>query len=271
LILAGYDSGVELRHLRYFVAVAEERHFGRAAERLRVAQPPLSRQIRDLEGRLGVRLFERHSRGAEPTEAARLLLPEARAALAHAERLEGMARRAGRGELGSLAVGFVGSATYATAVTGILREFRGRFPEVELTLREMSTAEQARALNDGLIGAGFVRPPVGGEGEYLDVRVVVEEPLVAALPGSHRLSHHATRSIRSGSRPQRVAASTIISGTVGSRCSATPAWGLPIGNMKSANAKGSARIRRGWIGESAASGKYVIALRLRVNAKAYQR
>ena len=179
---------MELRHLRYFVAVAEERHFGRAAERLRMAQPPLSRQIRDLETRLGVELFERHSRGAEPTEAARLLLPEARAALAHAERLKAMARRAGRGELGSLAVGFVGSAAYGAVVPKILREFRERFPEVELTLKEMSTAEQARALNDGLIGAGFVRPPVGGEGDYLGVRAVLEEALVAALPASHRLA-----------------------------------------------------------------------------------
>lgn len=179
---------MELRHLRYFVAVAEERHFGRAAERLRIAQPPLSRQIRDLEKRLGVKLFERGRRGTEPTEAARILLPEARAALAHAGRVERMAKRAGRGELGSLAVGFVGSATYAAAVSEILRRFRRRFPDVELTLKEMTTAEQARGLNDGLIGVGFVRPPVGGEGDYLNVRVVLEEPLIAALPESHRLS-----------------------------------------------------------------------------------
>ena len=169
------------------MAVAEERHFGRAAKRLRMAQPPLSRQIRGLETTLGVKLFERHSRGAEPTEAARLLLPEARAALAHVQRIEDTARRAGRGELGSLAVGFVGSASY-TVVPEILRRFGERFPEVELTLREMSSAEQVRALNDGLIELGFLRPPVGGEGEYLDVRVVVEEPLVAILPDSHRLA-----------------------------------------------------------------------------------
>lgn len=152
-----------------------------------MAQPPLSRQIRDLEKKLGVRLFERHSRGAEPTEAARLLMPEARAALTHTRRIEDMAKRAGRGELGSLAVGFVGSATY-TIVPEILRRFGERFPEVELTLQEMSSVEQARALNDGLIEVGFLRPPVGGEGEYLNVRVVVEEPLVAILPDSHRLA-----------------------------------------------------------------------------------
>lgn len=182
-----YHGGVELRHLRYFVAVAEEGHFGRAAERLRMSQPPLSRQIQDLEKQLGVQLFERGRRGAQPTEAARLLLPEARASLTHAERVERMAKRAGRGELGSLTVGFVGSATY-TAVPNILREFRERFPEVELTLKEMTSTEQARALNDGLIGVGFLRPPVGGEGDYLGVRVILEEPLVAALPDSHRLS-----------------------------------------------------------------------------------
>ena len=169
------------------MAVAEERHFGRAAERLRMAQPPLSRQIRDLEEKLGVELFERHSRGAEPTEAARLLLSEARAALAHVGRIEDTARRAGRGELGSLAVGFVGSASY-TVVPEIIRRFGERFPEVELTLQEMSSAEQARALNDGLIEVGFLRPPVGGDGEYLEVRVVVEERLVAALPDSHPLA-----------------------------------------------------------------------------------
>lgn len=169
------------------MAVAEERHFGRAAERLRMAQPPLSRQIRDLEEKLGVKLFERHSRGAEPTEAARLLFPEARAALAHAGRIEDTAKRTARGELGSLAVGFVGSASY-TMVPEILRRFGERFSEVNLSLQEMSSAEQARALNDGLIEVGFLRPPVGGEGEYLDVQVVVEEPLVAALPDSHRLA-----------------------------------------------------------------------------------
>jgi DNA-binding transcriptional LysR family regulator len=99
-----------------------------------------------------------------------------------------MAGRAGRGELGSLAVGFVGSATY-TVVPKMIREYRERFPEVELTMKEMSTAEQARALDDGLIGVGFVRPPVGGDGDYLGVRVVLEEPLVAALPASHRLAN----------------------------------------------------------------------------------
>lgn len=185
-IPTGYDNGMELRHLRYFLAVAEERHFGRAAERLHITQPPLSRQIRSLENHLGVKLFERGRRGAEPTEAARILLPEARAALKHADRLQIMAKRAGRGELGNLVVGFVSSATYAATVSKILRRFRSRFTDVELTLTEMNSAEQVRALNDGSVGVGFIRPPVSGEGDYLDVHLILEEPLVAALPESHR-------------------------------------------------------------------------------------
>src|SRR5215467_2974853 len=126
---------IDLRRLTYFVAVAEELHFGRAAARLHIAQPPLSQAIRKLEGELGVELFRRNRRRVELTDAGRLLLDQARPLLRDADRIEATLRRAGRGEVGRLRVGFVGSATYEVLPL-ILRAFRDRYPDVELTLHE---------------------------------------------------------------------------------------------------------------------------------------
>src|SRR6478672_9779054 len=136
---------MELRHLRYFVAVAEELHFGRASARVGIAQPPLSQQIKALETELGVRLLERTHRRVALTAAGSVFLEEARRTLAQAEHAAQAARRAGRGEVGRLAIGFVGSATYEVLPL-VLREFRRRFPGVELSLQEMTTLEQTRAL-----------------------------------------------------------------------------------------------------------------------------
>jgi DNA-binding transcriptional LysR family regulator len=182
----------ELRHLRYFVAVAEELHFGRAAARLRIAQPPLSQQIRRLEASLGVELLRRTRRRVELTDAGRLLLEGARPLLAQAEALERAMARAARGDIGRLGVGFVGSVTQDVLPT-LLRGFRDRHPEVAVTLSELSTLEQIEALRERRIGAGLLRPPVGDPA--VATMPLLEEPLVAALPDFHRLARRRTVSI----------------------------------------------------------------------------
>ena len=176
---------MELRHLRYFVAVAEELHFGRAAARLHIAQPPLSQQILRLERELGVELLRRNRRSVQLTDAGRLLLEHAKPLLAQADHLERLLRQAAAGEVGRLAVGFVGSASYET-LPRILRAFRDRYPNVELRLEELTTVGQVAALLAGRIDVGLVRPPVGDES--LELTPLVEERLVAALPDSHRLA-----------------------------------------------------------------------------------
>jgi DNA-binding transcriptional LysR family regulator len=177
---------VELRHLRYFVAVAEERHFGRAAERLHIAQPPLSQQIRALEADLGVQLLVRTTRRVELTPAGRLLLDRARTILAGVETATSDVSRAATGELGRISLGFTGSATYELLPT-LARVLREDMPDVTLELHgEMLTPRQEVELRDGGIDLGFLRPPV--RDPDLVVHVIRREPLVAALPDSHRLA-----------------------------------------------------------------------------------
>ena len=150
-------ESVELRHLRYFVAVAEELHFGRAARRLRIAQPPLSQQIARLESLVGHPLFERRPRVAL-TEPGRVLLAVARRTLAQVAQGIDATRRAGRGESGVLTVGFAASAML-TAMPHVFHSFRARSPAVELRLREMSTSAQLDALRAGFLDVGFLREP----------------------------------------------------------------------------------------------------------------
>ena len=176
---------MELRHLRYFLAVAEELHFGRAASRLHIAQPPLSQQIRKLERELGVALFDRTKRRVELTPAGRALLDETRDVLARAERAVRTAQRAGRGEIGHLAIGFVPSADL-DILPRVLRAWRARFPQVEIELHSLLPAAQVEALHDGRIHVGFVRVPVDETG--LVVESIQREPLLAALPRGHRLA-----------------------------------------------------------------------------------
>jgi DNA-binding transcriptional LysR family regulator len=181
-----YHSGVELRHLRSFLAVAEELHFGRAAARLHISQPPLSQQIRRLEDEIGARLFRRTNRRVQLTPAGRAFLAEARQAIASAARAVGAAQRAERGELGELVIGYVMSATYGP-LPEVIRMFRKRLPEVQLTLRSLRSVHQSQALLDRRIDVGFVRPHAG------DSRIAYEalwrESVVVALPSDHPLAH----------------------------------------------------------------------------------
>lgn len=175
----------ELRHLRYFVAVAEELHFGRAALRLGMAQPPLSQQIRRLEERLGVDLFLRDRRHVALTGPGEILLAEARDLLQHADRVEEAVRRTAAGTSGTIHMGFVGSAVHEVLPT-LLRRFRERYPDAAVVPAELSTTEQIAALENGAIDAGLVRLPV----EPADIATLrlVEETLVIALPDFHPMS-----------------------------------------------------------------------------------
>jgi DNA-binding transcriptional LysR family regulator len=149
---------MELRHLRYFIAVAEELHFGRAAQVLGISQPPLSQQIQALEQEVGARLFERTNRRVELSEAGRLFLEEARLALAQVDKAADVARRAQLGELGELKIGFTSSAPFNSTIPQAIFSFRQRFPAVHLNLREMSSTQVADALVDGKIEVGIMRP-----------------------------------------------------------------------------------------------------------------
>lgn len=175
--------------MRCFVAVAEELHFGRAAQRLHISQPPLSQTIQALESRLGVTLFERTRRRVALTHAGSVLLERARALLRDAEQAAVAAQRASRGEIGRLTIGFILAATHSL-LPETLREFRRRMPEVELTLKEMPIREQVAALADGAIDVGFLRPPV--DTAAIAAQTLVREPFVVALPEGHRLARHAS-------------------------------------------------------------------------------
>jgi DNA-binding transcriptional LysR family regulator len=178
---------VELRHLRYFVAVADELNFRRAAERLHISQPPLSQQIRALERELGVQLLVRNRRRVELTHAGEAFLREAREILAAAEHAAESARRAARGEIGQLAVGFVGSAMYG-ALPEILRNYRMHHPNVELRLRELQTAPQLRALRAGELDVGVIRPSAARRETDLEIVTIQYDQVVAAIPEAHPLA-----------------------------------------------------------------------------------
>lgn len=188
---------MDLRHLRYFVAVAEELHFGRAAARLHIAQPPLSRQIRDLEEELGVVLFERDRRRVALTQAGTVFLDEARKVLAQLEEGIVAARRAQRGEVGILRIGYVGSVAYS-GLPEIVRHFRSRRPSVDVRVLEMTPAAQISAILAGGLDVGFLRAPVDEPG--LAVQVVLDEELMAALPSGHPLAHRKTLTLASLAR-----------------------------------------------------------------------
>lgn len=181
---------MELRHLQYFVAVAEELHFGRAAERLGIAQPGLSQQIKALERRLCAELFERDRRGVELTEAGRVLLPLARDVLSRCRNLQDVIRTYGTGEVGRLRIGIARSA--AGGITDVLVEsFMADSPRVEVRLSSGHTAAHEQELSAGAIDVAFVRLPIQNIGELVS-REVAQEPLVVALPERHPLSARRT-------------------------------------------------------------------------------
>lgn len=175
---------VEIRQLRYFVAVAEERNFGRAARRLHLSQPPLSMQIKSLEKELDVILFDRTTRRVELTDAGMAFLKRAKRILAEVEEAKAAARGAELGLRGELEIGFVSSATLSL-LPPALRLFRERFGGVELDLRELTSGEQIDALHDGEIRVGLVRLPLRSPEIHLEP--VLGEPLVVALPSGHPL------------------------------------------------------------------------------------
>jgi DNA-binding transcriptional LysR family regulator len=183
---------VELRHLRYFVAVAEEGHVTRAAARLGIQQPPLSQQIHALEAELEVQLFRRKPRGVELTQAGEALLAEARIILDRVQHAIVAARRTARGEAGHIGLGFTSSASFHPFVPRLIREFREASPLVALTLEEAGTGELVDGLRAERIDAAFVRSPIGAVAE-LAIHSVLEEEMVAALPAGHRLAGRTTR------------------------------------------------------------------------------
>ena len=176
---------MELRHLRYFSAIAEERHFGRAAERLGIAQPPLSKQLQDLERELGYPLFDRSRRPIELTAAGQALLEHTRGIFAGVEAAVREVRRAGAGHSGRLTIGYPTSLAYSGLST-LLRAFRERSPEVAIEVRELSPGEQIEALKRGDLDVGFVRTPL--HEPELASENIRNEKLVLALPVDHRLA-----------------------------------------------------------------------------------
>ncbi|CAI1112349.1 Ben and cat operon transcriptional regulator [Serratia marcescens] len=183
---------MELRHLRYFIAVAEEQNFSRAAERLHISQPPLSRQIQQLEASLGVRLFKRGSRPLALTAAGRFLYGHALQFLAQSLELKTMTQRVGQVER-PLSLGFVASTLY-DILPRLIRRFRTTHPEVGLTLHEMTTLEQIRALKEGKIDVGFGR--IRHDDSHIRRIILREEALMAALAADHPLARSAGLTLR---------------------------------------------------------------------------
>ena len=175
---------MELRHIRYFLAVAEERHFTRAAAKVGIGQPPLSQQIKDLEREVGAALFHRLPHGVELTEAGKAFLAGVKEMPLFAQRATMAARRAARGELGSLRLGFTSTATFNVVVPSAIRNFRRAYPEIYLTLEEANTTRLVIGLQEGTLDAVFLRPGAPGI-EGLQLRRLPDEPMVVALPKRH--------------------------------------------------------------------------------------
>jgi DNA-binding transcriptional LysR family regulator len=176
---------MELRHLRYFSTVATELHFGRAAEKLHIAQPPLSKQIQDLEAELGFELFNRTKRSISLTPAGQAFLVEVTQIFHQLDRSIDIGRKTSRGELGQISIGFVGSATY-NILPVMLQQFRDRYPHVQIELHELTTDRQLVWLHEGRIDIGLIRPPVIDAN--LGSQIIFQESLVVALPINHHLA-----------------------------------------------------------------------------------
>ena len=182
---------MELRHLRYFIAVAEEKHITRAAERLGMQQPPLSQQIKAIEQELDVQLFLRKARGVELTDAGRAFLEEARATLMHLDRAFDSTRRASRGEQGRLCVGVTSTTPFHPIVPRAIRAFRESCPMVALTLEECLSNESVDRVRNEQMDVAFIRA-ASGNGQGLAVTSLLDEPMVVALPSTHILAQTKT-------------------------------------------------------------------------------
>lgn len=186
---------MELRHLRYFLAVAEELNFTRAARRLHIAQPPLTQQIKALEAELGVTLIDRSAYRIRLTHAGRTFAAEVTRILGDVRNAVLIAKRAARTAVGQVRVGFTESASFNPLVTATFRTFRSAFPDIEVSLEERQSTELAIALREGRIDAAFVRPPLKTS-EGLTLQLLQEEEMVAAVPNSHALARRKSIELR---------------------------------------------------------------------------
>lgn len=180
---------IELRHLRYFIAVAEELHFGRAALRLSISQPPLSQQIQILEQEIGARLFARTNRSVQLTAAGQQFLQDARLVLQQVDRAADKAARLHRGDEGEIRIGFTSSAPFITAVSDALFTFRQRFPAVHIQMQEINTRQQLAPLGDGRLDLGVMRNTLLPE--ILNHQLLLREPMFALVHRAHRLANRA--------------------------------------------------------------------------------
>jgi DNA-binding transcriptional LysR family regulator len=186
---------MELRHLRYFVAVAHEGHVTRAAEKLHIQQPPLSQQIRALEREIDAALFVRHPRGVSLTDAGRSFLADAEQILAQAEHAKIRARRTARGEVGRIAVGFTTSAPFHPLVARAIREFRGNRHNVSFVLEESSSGDMVSGLRDERLDVAFIRSGLV-DPEGITVHPLLQEDMVAAFPARHPLTKRARLTLK---------------------------------------------------------------------------
>ncbi|MFH0172633.1 LysR substrate-binding domain-containing protein [Streptomyces cacaoi] len=179
---------LDLRQLRYFVAVAEAEHVGRAAERLHISQSPLSRQIAQLEKNLGLALFERSQQRIRLTSDGRVFLTEAHALLRHADRLENLGRRLGRGEEGGLCIGYVTDAMHTGILPTALRTLRDQHPGIHVALYDQESAEQFEGLRQRSLDIALVRTPPPEDDPDLNAAPLLKDPLLLALPAEHSLA-----------------------------------------------------------------------------------
>ncbi|MHC8366519.1 LysR substrate-binding domain-containing protein [Pseudomonas sp. ZT5P21] len=183
---------IDIRQLRYFVAVAEEEHVGRAAERLHISQSPLSRQIAQLEERLGLTLFERSQQRIRLTRDGQTFLAETRALLTHANRLESLGKRLGRGEEGGLCIGYIENAMHAGVLPNALRVLRVERPNVHVALYNLRSAEQLEGLRQRSLDIALVsEPPTDDDPDLLGFQVL-DDPMLLALPEHHPLANQTT-------------------------------------------------------------------------------
>ncbi|WP_043662988.1 LysR substrate-binding domain-containing protein [Streptomyces xylophagus] len=179
---------LDLRQLRYFVAVAEEEHVGRAAERLHISQSPLSRQIAQLEKALGLTLFERSQQRIRLTSDGRVFLTEATALLRHADRLENLGRRLGRGEEGGLCVGYVGDAMHTGLLPRALRTLHDERPGIHVALYDLTASQQFEGLRQRSLDIALVQEPPPETDPDLRSALLLEDPLLLAVPSGHALA-----------------------------------------------------------------------------------